>query len=110
MKKKRGCYESAISKDDGVIIVKWMDYSIVPIVSNNLGVQPVSTDKQFFQKDKTISCFRFHVRPFLFGEYEYNKYIGGVDRIDENVIMYRIHIRSKIDERYWSLMTWMLDA
>lgn len=84
-------------------MAKWMDNSIVSIASNNLGVQPLCIVKRYSQKDKaTIQV----PRPFLLGEY--NKYMGGVDRMDENINMYRIHIRGK--KWYWSLITWMLDT
>ena len=45
-------------------------------------------------------------RPFAYGEY--NKYMGGTDRMDENINMYRIGIRGK--KWWWPLFTWMIDA
>lgn len=102
-KKERGYYESAISKDDGVVVVKWMDNSIVSTASNNLGVQPISSVKRYSQKDETSVQVR---RPHLFGEY--NRFMGGVNRMDETINMYHIHITSK--KWYWSLLTWMIDA
>lgn len=80
-----------------------MDNSIVSIASNNVGIQPISTVKRYSQKDKTNVQVP---RPHLFGEY--NRFMGGVDRMDENINMYRIHIRSK--KWYWALFSWMLDA
>ncbi|GBP05528.1 PiggyBac transposable element-derived protein 3 [Eumeta japonica] len=102
-KKQRGYHESAISNEDRVIVAKWMDNSIVSIALNNLGVQPLSMVKRYSQKDKATTQVP---RPYILGEY--NKYMGGVDRMDENVNMYRIHIRGK--KWYWSLITWMLDT
>nr|CAI5831573.1 unnamed protein product [Callosobruchus analis]CAI5839620.1 unnamed protein product [Callosobruchus analis] len=38
----------------------------------------------------------------------YNKYMGGTDRMDEDLARYRISIRSK--KWYWSILTWLVDA
>ena len=38
----------------------------------------------------------------------YNKYMGGTERMDENINYYRIGIRD--DKWWWCLFTWMVDA
>ncbi|GBP91014.1 PiggyBac transposable element-derived protein 2 [Eumeta japonica] len=100
-KKQSGYHEYAISKEDRVIVAKWMDNSIVSIASNNLDVQPLSMVKRYSQKDKATTQVP---RPFLLGEYNKYMVVTGWTKIN----MYRIHIRGK--KWYWSLITWMLDT
>lgn len=45
-------------------------------------------------------------QPFVIGQY--NKYMGGVDRMDQNIHNYRISVRSK--KWWWSLFTFCLDS
>lgn len=102
-KKERGYHENCISKEDGVLVLKWKDNSVVSIASNCVGVEPISNVKRYSQKEKKI----IHVPcPQIIGEY--NRSMGGVDRLDENVEMYRIHIRNK--KWYWALFSWLLDV
>lgn len=102
-KTDRGTYESVISKEDGVIIVRWRDNSAVTVASNCLSVKPVSNVRRFSQSEKK---FIQVPRPKLVGEY--NRSMGGVDRLDQNIANYRIQIRNK--KWYWSILTWLLDA
>lgn len=102
-KKNRGYYESAISKEDGVLLVKWKDNATVTVASNSYGVEPLGNARRYSKTDK---CLLNVSRPHLVGEY--NRYMGGVDRLDENVAMHRIHIRNK--KWYWALLTWLIDV
>lgn len=38
----------------------------------------------------------------------YNKYMGGTDRMDEDIARHRIGVRSK--KWYWPLLTWLVDT
>lgn len=102
-KMARGTYQSTISKEDGVLIVKWKDNAVVTVGSNCSSVDPVSSVKRFSQSEKKFIQIP---RPFLVGEY--NRSMGGVDRLDQNVAEYRINIRNK--KWYWSILSWLLDA
>lgn len=61
---------------------------------------PPSKDTLDYIK-KTIQM----LRPYVLEEY--NKYMGGTDRMDENVVKYRINIRNK--KWYWSLFSQLID-
>lgn len=103
MRKKRGTYESLLCPEEGIMVARWVDNSAVTIASTGHGVLPVSSVQRYSQAEKK----RIMVpRPFAYGEY--NKYMGGTDRMDENINMYRIGIRGK--KWWWPLFTWMIDA
>lgn len=68
-KKKRGSFESAISKDDGYIIVRWKDNAVVTMVSTTYGVHPLSTASRYSKSEKkSIELPRPHMITM------YNKY------------------------------------
>lgn len=102
VKKERGYFESVISKSDGVLVTKWLDNSVVCIASNVHGNNPVSSVRRYSQKEKRHIMVN---RPALLAEY--NKQMGGTDRMDQNVGQYRIQIRNR--KWYWSLFTWLID-
>lgn len=102
-KMARGSHESIISKEDGVSVVRWKDNSIVTVGSNCVGVDPITNVKRFSQSEKKFIQIP---RPSVIGEY--NRSMGGVDRLDQNVAGYRIHIRNR--KWYWSILTWSLDV
>lgn len=103
MKKDRGYSETVISKEDGVFLVTWMDNSVVTVASNIHGGKPSHSVKRYSQKQKKVimvSC------PFVIGLY--NKFMGGTDRMDEDIAKYRIRIRNK--KWYWPIFSWLVDV
>lgn len=102
LKKERGYYENSISKTDGILVTKWVDNSVVCTATNEHGVNPVTSVRRYSQKEKKHIMVN---RPALLAEY--NKYMGGTDRMDQNVGQYRIQIRNR--KWYWSLFTWLID-
>nr|CAI5856643.1 unnamed protein product [Callosobruchus analis] len=89
-KKGRGCFEHSIGRTDGILVVKWDDYSIVTIATNRYGVSPVTNVRLYSRKEKE------HIqvsRPALLAEY--NKKMGGTDRMDQNVCQYRIQVKNR---------------
>lgn len=101
-KSKRGTTESRISNDN-IQIVYWKDNSVVKIVSNKFGVQPLSKVSRYCSVEKKKINFPC---PAVISEY--NKYMGGTDRMDEDVGKYRIGIRSK--KWYFTLITYLIDV
>ncbi|XP_045477491.1 piggyBac transposable element-derived protein 3-like [Harmonia axyridis] len=102
-KKKRGSIESKISKDEGVILVRWTDNAPVTMASTSYGIEPTSLVKRYSQSEKKIIQIP---QPRLINAY--NKYMGGTDRMDEDIARHRIGIRSK--KWYWPLLTWLIDT
>jgi hypothetical protein len=102
-KKPRGSIDSIVFQPDNIILVRWVDNSVVTVASTGHGVEPVSTVQRYSQADKKVIPVS---RPSLIGMY--NKYMGGTDLMDENVSMYRIGIRGK--KWWWPLFTWLIDV
>lgn len=103
MKKDRGFMTSKISKDDGIFLVKWKDNAVVSMASTSYGIEPISNVSRYSQ---TLKRSVQVARPHVIGMY--NKYMGGTDRMDEDLARNRIGIRSK--KWYWPLFTWLIDA
>lgn len=89
-KSARGTYVSKKMIDDSFIAVQWNDNNIVTIGSNAVGVAPMHFVKRYSYKDKkTIHIEQPHIVN------QYNQHMGGVDRCDENISLYRTSVRGK---------------
>ena len=92
-KEDRGSYGYRYGSANKLIVVRWNDNSVVTLASNCQPVNPVGTTKRYSRKEKKIvdvpepSLVRY-----------YNKNMGGVDRMDQNISYYRIAVRSK---KWW---------
>ncbi|KAH7982591.1 hypothetical protein HPB52_006035 [Rhipicephalus sanguineus] len=78
-RKTRGYEEHALS-DDGIIIVRWMDNSVVTIASTVHGVEPMSSADRYSRAQKK----RIKV-PRPNAVTQYNCFMGGTDQMDANV-------------------------
>lgn len=84
-------------------ICKWVDNNVVSVASTVYGLQPTIRIKRFCRKlRKNITI------PQQMLIHQYNKYMGGTDRMDEDISHRRINIRGK--EWWWPLFTWQIDA
>lgn len=102
-KEKRGNYIAKIDKEDGIMILKWIDNNVVTSASTCHGIHPITSVKRFSRTEKKV----IHVnRPSIITEY--NRFMGGTDLLDENTSRYRISIRRK--KWWWSIFTWILDV
>lgn len=101
-KKERGCYDYRMSQNKNILICKWHDNSVVCLASNACSVEPIHRVTRYSQKEKKrISVSQPHI------VHEYNKYMGGVDRCDQNISLYRISIRGK--KWYFPLISHCID-
>lgn len=102
-KKERGFAVSTKLKETDIVLTKWVDNSVVCTASTAYGKNPMSNVQRYSKAKKqkiTVS------RPCVIAQY--NKYMGGVDRMDQNVSLYRIGNRGK---KWWSsIFTWLLDV
>jgi hypothetical protein len=76
---------------------------MVTVISNGFGYEPAINVKRYSSAQKKIvnvKCPNAIV--------QYNKNMGGTDRMDEDVNHYRIEIRSK--KWYWPILTWLFDV
>ncbi|CAK1585032.1 unnamed protein product [Parnassius mnemosyne] len=101
-KKERGAVDYRTTHDNTFIIAKWHDNNIFSIASNAVGINPKQSAKRFSQSEKRNIVIE---EPHMVSIY--NKYMGGVDRSDENISHYRIGIRGK--KWYMPLLTHMID-
>lgn len=102
-KEAHALYDYRIDTTSNVILVKWKDNRVVSLLSNAVGVSPLSKARRYSFDQKT------HIeipQPAVVSSY--NKNMGGVDRADQNISCYRISIRGK--KWYFPLITWMIDA
>ncbi|XP_039956608.1 piggyBac transposable element-derived protein 3-like isoform X2 [Bactrocera tryoni] len=99
----RGYSESIVMKSTGIRLVKWKDNNVVRLLSTTFGENPKSMAQRYSKQSKS----RINVpRPCAITEY--NKYMCGVDRFDQNLDQYRIAYRGK---KWWSsIFTWLIDA
>jgi DNA excision repair protein ERCC-6 len=103
MKKEiRGKYAFKLSQD-GLSVIKWLDNSVVTVASNAYGVEPLGSVRRYSSKTKKVETIKCPHSIKM-----YNKYMGGTDRMDEDVNAYRIAIRGK--KWYWPIFTWLLDV
>lgn len=103
MKKNRGSFDERVTVDKNIQVVKWCDNNFVYMVSNMFGVNPLYPVTRYSQKEKT----RIGVmQPNSIKKY--NVSMGGVDRSDQNIGLYRTGIRGK--KWYCPLIMQVLDA
>lgn len=86
----RGSYDFIKIENTNIIFIKWNDNNIVTFCSNAIGVNPLGYVKRYSQKEKKF----IQVEQPQIVKY-YNRCMGGVDRSDQNISLYRTGIRGK---------------
>lgn len=85
------------------MVTRWNDNSVVTMASNCHGIAPLGTAKRWSRSErKFLDIPQPHVID------RYNRHMGGVDRMDQNISTYRIAIRSK--KWWWALFAYLLDV
>ena len=87
--------------NSGIIMVKWVDNSVVQLVSNFCGIEPMSKILRWCKKDKLhkdTPCPAIVI--------QYNKSMGGVDLADMLIALYRIPCKTKhwYQKIFWHLI------
>lgn len=93
-KKGRGAMQEVVSKEKDVILVRWLDNKPVTMASNFVGIGNITEATRW---DKEEKCYLQVSRPEVITLY--NSSMGGVDKIDFLLALYRTFIRS----RKWTL-------
>lgn len=101
-KTKRGTYKIATDEISDVMIVRWNDNSVVSAATNFDSATPVNKVGRFSREKKKVVSID---QPLLFESY--NRGMGGIDRADQNISLYRVSIRGK--KWYFPLFCQMLD-
>ena len=86
MKKKgTGSSDLKVEANFAVCVLQWCDIKLVKIASTYCGAIPVSDVKRWSNKEKKMITIP---RPFMI--LEYNQNMGGVDKFDMLMALYRI--------------------
>lgn len=88
-KKERGSVDTTVSKD-GIVITKWYDNKPVVVASNFIGKGNLDTCKRWDKKQKE---YIYVPRPEAIKMYNAN--MGGVDKLDFLLSIYRSYVRSR---------------
>lgn len=101
-KKNRGAYDYFFAIGQNIVVCKWHDNSVVTLASNSAPVYPIKQVSRFSEKEKK----RIQIpQPQLV--HLYNENMGGVDRSDQNISLYRVSVRGK--KWYFSLFAHCVD-
>uniref|UniRef100_A0A336M992 CSON012399 protein n=1 Tax=Culicoides sonorensis TaxID=179676 RepID=A0A336M992_CULSO len=102
-KHNRGSIEVATDKTSGVSLIRWKDNNVVTLGTNFDTVQPIKK-VQRYSRTQHKSLLVDQPKAFL----NYNKGMGGIDRADQNIALYRTSIRSK--KWYFCLIAHLIDV
>ena len=102
-KEARGKYCHVKDKDPSCILVWWNDNSVVTMGSNCYGINPVRSATRWSNADKKRIAID---QPEVV--FQYNQFMGGVDRMDENIAKLRVAIRMK--KWWWPMFSWLLNV
>jgi len=103
LKTARGSHHFVHDESSGSVIVQWHDSNIVTIASNCHSVNPLGQARRWSHKEKKIITIS---QPHTVAAY--NTYMGGVDRLDQNIATYRISVRTT--KWWWSIFSFLLSA
>ncbi|KAJ8402192.1 hypothetical protein AAFF_G00370570 [Aldrovandia affinis] len=79
-----------VTSDDGILALRWKDNKVVTLLSTDMGVEPMSSVYQYCSdtmKKEQVSC------PAVIKSYNAN--MGGIDKSDMLVHIYRTPLKSK---------------
>ena len=89
-KECRGTFDHRLDRKSGMLAHRWNDNNVVTMLSNCFGVEPLTQARRRSAADKK------HVQiPMPNMVAQYNSFMGGTDRMDQNVAKFRISIRIK---------------
>lgn len=101
-KAPRGSSEFCLDAGANVIVVAWRDNKVVHLASNVIGVEPFCSASRWCRaQNQRVNISQPNVVRF------YNTTMGGVDRADQNVSLYRISMRTK--KWWWPLFAYTID-
>lgn len=99
MKKRgRGSHDFKVETSTGVAAVRWFDNRAVTLMSNQTGLEPMTTAKRW---SKATKKYEEVPMPAIVGEY--NKHMGGIDLLDSFLAQYRFKMRSR---RWYLYLFW----
>lgn len=101
-KKECGYYDYCTDANNTCTVTSWNDNRIVLLVSTCDSTFPVrQTNRWVSKENKKVAVSQSNVA------LQYNRFMGGVHRMDENIANYRVAIRSK--KWWWPLFAFGID-
>ncbi|XP_037112215.1 piggyBac transposable element-derived protein 3-like [Syngnathus acus] len=86
-----------------IALTRWKDNAVVTIASTLAAEHPLQKVSRWSRQEKKKVAVD---QPFVVQLY--NRSMGGTDRADQSIELYRINMRRK--KWWWPIFTWMLDA
>ena len=102
-KSARGSFDFCLEQGEGILLATWNDNTVVSLVSTVDPVMPVTKATRWIAKEKQKKQV-----DQSFTVSQSNRYMGGVDRMDQNIDNYRMGVRSK--KWWWFVFAFAVDA
>ncbi|XP_017795699.1 PREDICTED: piggyBac transposable element-derived protein 3-like [Habropoda laboriosa] len=99
----RGSLVYRFDMNNEIFCVVWKDNKCVKVLSNHQGIQPLNNVTRWSKSEKKQIKID---QPYCISNY--NKFMGGIDKLDWNVNKYRIKIRGK--KWYFPIFTSIIDT
>ena len=99
----RGSEEHRLYAQSNIIVARWNDNNVVTMASNCHGVEPIGSVQRWSKAEGKVVDVP---QPHLISKY--NKNMGGVDQMNQNIGAHRISIRSR--KWWWPLFAYLLDV
>ena len=104
MKKEvRGSYDFRLDTKHKISVTRWFDNSVVTLASNRYGIHPIGQASHWSTAEKKKITF-----PQPYVVHMYNRNMGGVDRMDQNIAQYRISLGVK--KWWWPFFAYRVDV
>ena len=101
-KQARGISDVVIDNKSNMTLVQWKDKKVVTVASALYGKEPIKRARRYIKdQDGGVEIDQSNTISF------YNKTMGGVDRMDQNIGPYIINIHSK--KWWWPLFRFCVD-
>ena len=92
-KENRGSLDLVTDLSSNITVVRWKDNKVVNDISTLTGKQPIQQVKRYYHRDKRrVTIVESNII------IQYSMYIGGVDHMDQNILIYMINLRAK---KWW---------
>ena len=101
-KLERGASDMAVQASFNIAAIRWKDNKVVNVLSTYAGKERLKKANRYSQKEKKkISISQPDAVDV------YNRFMGGVDHMDQNIFCYMINLRSK--KWWWPLFRFCVD-
>jgi Transposase IS4 len=103
VKQQRGSIDYKLDAESRSIVVAWNDNRPVYMISSVHGVNPIGSCMRWVSAEKKKISLQVPDAVV-----KYNMYMGGVDRMDQNISNYRIGVRSK--KWWWPVFVFCIET